>query len=213
MKKDSTLQAYKSLYKAFAFFNKELFGNKLPEPFLSYNAVKNTYGYFAPERIKPTKKTGAFSDSNTPDIHVISINPQYIGKRTDKQVLSTLVHEMVHLKQQIEGKPGKNGYHNKQWANMMKEIGLQPTNTGKKGGKETGINMTHMIVKGDRFDVCCDELLKDKFSFDYKLKVEKKKQKVTKKSKYVCAANGVTVWGKPGLNIRCGDSNELFEEF
>src|SRR5262245_14971271 len=35
------------------------------------------------------------------------------------QILSTLVHEMVHGEQHHYGKPSRGGYHNKQWADWM----------------------------------------------------------------------------------------------
>jgi len=37
---------------------------------------------------------------------------------------------MVHQWQQHHGKPGRRGYHNKQWAAKMNSVGLVPTHTG-----------------------------------------------------------------------------------
>jgi len=56
------------------------------------------------------------------------------------------VHEMVHLWQHMHGKPGARGYHNKEWAAKMKAIGLQPSNNGMVGGKETGQHMMDYII-------------------------------------------------------------------
>ncbi len=58
-------------------------------------------------------------------------------------MLATLAHEMVHLWQHHFGKPGRGRYHNKEWAEKMKSIGLQPTTTGKDDGAETGDVMGH----------------------------------------------------------------------
>jgi DNA gyrase inhibitor GyrI len=33
----------------------------------------------------------------------------------------------------------------------MKEIGLQPSTTGEKGGKETGQTVSHYIIPGGRY--------------------------------------------------------------
>jgi hypothetical protein len=45
-------------------------------------------------------------------------------------ILSTLVHEMVHVWQETYGNPSRRGYHNRQWAEKMREVGLQPSSTG-----------------------------------------------------------------------------------
>ncbi len=68
----------------------------------------------------------------------IALNPRYFHDRPVTEVLSTLAHEMVHLWQHHYGKPGRGRYHNRQWAERMKAIGLQPSSTGKEGGQETG---------------------------------------------------------------------------
>jgi predicted SprT family Zn-dependent metalloprotease len=53
----------------------------------------------------------------------IALNPRTFIDRTDREIVSTLVREMVHLWQFHFGKPGRRGYHNKQWATKMEEIG------------------------------------------------------------------------------------------
>ena len=76
-----------------------------------------------------------------------------------EHVLSTLAHEMVHLWQHHCGKPGRGRYHNRQWAQRMKAIGLHPSSTGKEGGQETGDSVGHYIVPGGPFEVAAHELL------------------------------------------------------
>ena len=66
-------------------------------------------------------------------------------------ILSTLVHEMAHVWQQTYGKPPRKGYHDRQWAAKMLEVGLQPSTTGEPGGKETGQSMSHYILPGGRY--------------------------------------------------------------
>ena len=41
--------------------------------------------------------------------------------------------------------PGRTGYHNREWASKMLEVGLVPSDTGQPGGKQTGQHMTHYI--------------------------------------------------------------------
>jgi len=78
-------------------------------------------------------------------IHEIALNPDGFVGQSDEEILSTLVHEMVHVWQQSCGQPGRRGYHNKQWGRRMKEIGLHPSNTGHPNGNETGEQMSHYI--------------------------------------------------------------------
>ena len=41
-----------------------------------------------------------------------------------RDILGTLVHEMCHQWQHELGNPSRSGYHNKEWGNKMKEVGL-----------------------------------------------------------------------------------------
>ena len=56
----------------------------------------------------------------------IAMNSAYFRVRTPRETCSTLVHEMCHLWQAHFGKQRKPGYHDKQWAAKMLEIGLMP---------------------------------------------------------------------------------------
>ena len=83
------------------------------------------------------------------------------------EVLSTLVHEMAHLWQHHCGKPGRGRYHNREWAERMKAIGLHPSSTGKEGGQETGDSVGHFIVPGGPFEVAAHELLMRGFAITW----------------------------------------------
>jgi hypothetical protein len=108
-------------------------------------------GYFAHERFENR------ADQSTTD--EIALNPKHILQRPPEATLSTLVHEMVHLRQHHFGNPGRGRYHNKQWGDMMSAIGLEPSSTGKPGGKRTGDRVSHWIVAGGPFDVACKAFL------------------------------------------------------
>lgn len=202
---DNTKQIYDNLYKAFKFFNRELFGNKLPMVMLTLTPKRNALGYFHAE---------SWKDVNNKEErqHHISMNPHYFANRPLDETLSTLVHEMVHLQQQIFGKPGKGAYHNKEWAQMMKDIGLMPSRTGMPGGKETGPTCSHYILEGDKFSKACEKLLKTKFTLDLAAIQFKTKTKKRNKTVYVCEESDVKIWGKPGLFIICGDTGAPFKE-
>jgi predicted SprT family Zn-dependent metalloprotease len=56
----------------------------------------------------------------------IALNPAYFAERTTKEILSTLVHEMVHVWQQHQGAPSRTGYHNAEWPRRWKNSGSSP---------------------------------------------------------------------------------------
>ncbi|MBM5564638.1 SprT-like domain-containing protein, partial [Klebsiella quasipneumoniae] len=78
----------------------------------------------------------------------IAMNPAYFAVCPPEEIMQTLVHEMAHLWQHHFGKPGRRGYHNKEWAERMEEIGLMPSSTGKPGGAKTGDKMADYIIEG-----------------------------------------------------------------
>ena len=127
---DPTKTTYAELQAAWRHFNKALFGNQLPPCLVTLQRRANARGYFSSERFEHRV------DRSTTD--EIALNPKHFVDRSPADTLSTLVHEMVHLKQQHFGKPARGRYHNKQWADWMAELGLEPTNTGEPGGKRTG---------------------------------------------------------------------------
>ena len=111
---------------------------------------------------------------------------------------------MVHLWQFHFGKPGRRGYHNKQWAAKMEAIGLMPSHSGKPGGKRTGQQMTHYILTGGSYDTHWQLLAEAGFTLDYQDRyalrpTDPKKVKV----RYACPVCSIHVWGKPDLRLRC----------
>lgn len=192
-------QTYQGLDRAFAHFNRILFENRLPDVHMVVHRKRNARGYFHQEQFKH-RESGERIDA-------IALNPDSMG-RTLPEVLSTLVHEMVHLWQQHEGKPGKGG-HNKEWAAKMDSIGLTPTSTGAPGGKRTGRNMTHMIDAGGPFDVACSELLVAGFDLPWFTEAPppKPKKKDLSKVKHTCPDCDANAWGKIGINLVCGSCN------
>jgi hypothetical protein len=146
------------------------------------------------------------------------MNPRHFTSRNLADVLSTLVHEQVHLWQFQCGRPSRWGYHNKEWGTKMKEIGLYPSNTGTVGGKETGQQMTHYVIKDGPFDQACKKLLSAEFVLKWgeavfdvcapnidKLKGGDNEGNKSNRVKYCCPICGAAAWGKPTLSIICGE--------
>jgi predicted SprT family Zn-dependent metalloprotease len=143
----------------------------------------------------------------------IALNPAHFATRTPTKILSTLVHEMVHLWQHHCGKPGRRGYHNKQWAAKMREVGLIPTDTGQSGGKETGEKVTHLIEDGGPFDKACTAWLANQGPILYHDRAgdAARKRKAVSKTKYTCPVCELNAWAKPDAHLICGDCNEELE--
>ena len=130
--------------------NATLFDGTLPEAFIVYSRRAHSRGHFSDDRY--SARDGKFKKPE------ISLNPDEFIDRTDKQIVSTLVHEMTHLRQYRFGRPLKRGYHNKEFARMMLEIGLMPSNTGAVGGKQTGAQMSHYVIPGGAYEQAFTEL-------------------------------------------------------
>ena len=200
-----TTKTYTSLDDAFAFFNARLFGGRLPACLITMQRSKAAYGYFA---------GGRFGSKDGKEItDEIALNPSHFHERSTEQSLSTLVHEMAHLEQHHFGKPSRAGYHNKQWAGMMKAVGLIPSDTGAAGGKEVGQKITHYIEAGGRFEKACGELVKKGFNPLYvELWTEDgekaRKKKAASKTRYTCPQCQMNAWAKPDVNLICGECDE-----
>jgi len=196
-------EAYQGMFE---YFNDELFDNTLPNIILNFSRKgKNVGGFFSPERW-----AGADENGEVIKTHEISLNPDHWN--TDfKDNVSTLVHEMAHLWQEVHGKPSRSGYHNKEWADKMDSIGLIASNTGEPGGNRTGQQMTHYIEENGWFDQAFKkmpiELILPFQQVPPPLKIAAKKTKF----RYECIC-GNKVWGKEGLEILCNVCNQLYEE-
>jgi SprT-like family len=124
-----TTESYGELDGAFGIFNQRLFGGSLPNCLITLHRRRSAYGYFSSAR---------FANRNGTTTDEIAMNPDHLRQRPDREAFSTLVHEMAHLWQHHFGKPTRNGYHNRQWAEKMEALGLMPSSTGAPGGARTG---------------------------------------------------------------------------
>lgn len=152
------IQAYTELQQAYDFFNVALFDGKLPDLLITLQRGRNTFGYYAHDRFVGESQ-----------VSELAMNPDYFGGRSLADTLSTLAHEMVHVWQYKtpDVKRCRSGYHDRIWGQKMEDIGLMPSNTGAPGGKKTGQQMTHYIIRGGRFQSAVYELLKSGFSISW----------------------------------------------
>jgi hypothetical protein len=108
---DPTRETYLGWGYAGDFFNDQLFDGELPPFLITYQWSHQFYGYYAADRfVRADLKASAAS------IDEIAINPAYLAGRPVKVTLSTLVHEMAHLKRcRLFQHRSTPGYHDKKW--------------------------------------------------------------------------------------------------
>lgn len=205
-----TQETYSALQTAYEHFNRELFGGALPECLITLQRKeKRVLGYFWGQRFEELG-----GELKTDEI---AMNPQHFKRRSIEQVLSTLVHEMVHQWQTYSGTPSRKAYHNREWAEKMESVGLMPSDTGQPGGKKTGQRMSHYIIAGGAFAQTCAVLLSDGFHLSWGEIVaeiaddegdgdpaKKGGKDKTNRVKFICPVCYANAWGKPALKLICG---------
>lgn len=210
-----TDEAYGELQAAYDHFNRTLFDGRLPPCVITLQRKgRHTFGYYAPSRFG--KISGEIADE-------IAMNPMHFRHQPLVEVLSTLVHEMVHLWQEHFGRPSRSCYHNREWGGAMLLVGLHPSNTGKPGGRMTGQQMTHYIKSGGRFERAANELLATGFRISWFDRVAAPPPPATSDTvlltrtssgtriTFVCPECAARAWGKASLNLICGDCERVMQ--
>lgn len=200
---DPTVLAYGHLVVAYTFFNEHLFAGSLPGCLITMQRKKGARGFFHGNRFGSRDRTDTTDE--------IALNPATFAARDDRSILSTLAHEMVHLWQHHFGKPSTGGYHNREWAAAMIEIGLIPSHTGEPGGRQTGRRVTHFIQPNGLFDLACETLLRSGVLVAYVQQGDEggdeavRARKAASKTRYTCAGCGLNIWAKPNARVGCLD--------
>jgi hypothetical protein len=194
-----THEVYTALDSAYQFFNARLFEGELPGCLITLTRKKGAHGYFWAGQ---AKKGDLVADE-------IALNPHTMS-RDPKEVLSTLIHEMVHLRQQHFGKPSKDGYHNREWVRMMEEVGLEAVS--QDNDKGTGKKVTHRITPDGEADIALDDFLArpEAAGMGWFLMAPARAAKKLDLSKtpHVCPECGAKAWAKLGTRLFCGNHVE-----
>lgn len=211
---DPSRRQYGSLADSFDYFNRTLFSGRLAQPLLTLN--------HRPACVKSYHRDKGFSFRGGPwksriRASEISLNPRAMVGRSDMEILTVIVHEMVHLWQfQYAEKPPRKGYHNRDWADFMEELGLIPSNTGEPGGKRTGQKVSQYVLPGGPFDLACRALLESGWRLDWhappdQSQVPENPAKAIKannsKTKFTCYGCHQNAWAKPSAELVCGRCN------
>lgn len=199
-----TSTEHNALSEAYTYYNAALFDGELPDCLITLNRSNKprNLGFYQKNAIEQRQ----CADPQRTD--QITLNIVNFHWRTDTEILSTLVHEMVHLWQFHFGDPPRNGYHDKQFGRKMKDVGLHPSNTGQPGGKETGQQMDHYVMDGGQFEEVTAELIASGFKLNWQLVQEpakEAKERKKNKIKYSCPECDANAWGKPELRLICGE--------
>lgn len=195
----------RQLDAAYAFYNKALFDGKLANAYFHLHRKRNALGYFWEQR-------GSGITVDGKGVHEIALDPDKLNRsRPIVDILSTIVHEMVHFWQRDHGEQHTNVAHNKEWADKMESLGLMPSSTGAPGGKRTGRRVTHYVISGGRFERATRELL----ATGYKLTVSgtPKCKPLTKpyRTTFRCPSCRDTVLAKPTVQLACRKCSVAFE--
>jgi len=199
MSTSPTSRTYNGLDGAYAFFNQRLFSGMLPDCLITLQRKAGAYGYFSGDRFA-TPDGSSLTDE-------IALNPVHF-RRASEASLSTLVHEMVHLRQYHFGNPSRTGYHNKEWVSMMSEVGLIASDTGAPGGRQVGQKVSHYVETGGAFEVACAEFLSSGFEtllVDCSSDDVIRGKKAASKTRYTCFGCLAKAWAKPKTRLICGD--------
>lgn len=232
----TSTELYKKLQYVIDMLDEQFFSgkgkHKIPDlVFAINNQVRSCITAFVqPEAL--------YDKRNNVKLQYLGINPKYLNRETSV-ILATICHELCHVYENQYIHIAKNGYHDRQWAELMHDCGLEPVFLNKS---KTAVSTR--IVSGGEFEAMVKEFKdvngEDFFNIvEYTKDTERKTlvalgladglemeddlpkadnaDKVIKtynrsKTKYVCPQCNAKVWGKPNLNISCEDCGLIFEE-
>jgi len=202
-----TKDTYRAFSAAFDHFNVQLFDDTLPGCIITMQQKRGTAAYYRPASWRQRKGQNKIDE--------IGFNPDLFKERKTEIILSSLVHEMVHMWQYHFGSPSRNGYHNAEWAQRMTTCGLIPSHNGEQGGKQTGQLMMHYIDPNGDFLHQCRRLATTGYKIPWQTlgAGEGAGEPATKsrnRTKYQCSNCKTAVWGKPSIEITCTRCGKAF---
>ena len=212
-----TMIQYSEFDKAYDYLNGALFGGELPKVLVTFSRKPRMLGYYSPDRWERTNNPEDLAGE-------ISFQPRQLLNREQPRTCYLLsLTKCAHAYQHHFGKPSRAGYHNVQWGTKMESIGLMPSNTGAEGGGKTGQQMNHYIIEEGPFAEAAADLLALGWGVQYvdragrftaapgpgpgpaPVKGTPKGKAAPTRAKFVCPGCKAAAWGKPGLNLLCGD--------
>lgn len=192
-----------TLEELFVKLNNKYFDGKLERPVITIAPdTCRAYGWFTTWR---AWKETEIKDSE--GYYEITITSDYLD-RTPVEIAGTLLHEMVHLYNQMNGindcsRGGK--YHNIKFKESAEAHGLETKKDSRYGWSITSPSTQ-----------TAEYLESLKLSFPLYRPTPEKGQRVRKKSstrKYVCPICGTIIRATKEVHVTCSDCGVEFEEF
>lgn len=201
----------KTLEDLFVKFNEKFFGGELETPVITIAPdTCRSYGWFTTWRA--WKETG---NEDSEGYYEINVSSDYLN-RDPVEVAATLLHEMVHLYDEMQGvkdcsRAGK--YHNKKFQMAAEAHGLICEKSQKYGFSITKpTEETVEFIKS--FDLKFNlyrPTVSDKPTPDDDEEEKDKPRKKSSTRKYVCPVCGTIIRSTKDVNVICGDCGVPFE--
>lgn len=205
------------LLNMFNHFNAELFSGKLPVPYLELTRDKRVLtGFFAPDQ---------WENEEGEKYHVIAINSNMLKNDQDTiELCLTLVHEMVHLEQHVEGTASRRAYHNTAFVKRCKELGLECIDPSTKEPVTCGQSLTDRLILDSPMEAAITDMPDDcMLSYVPVQEYEPEpnvvalvstangngdaepKRKPGSRTRYTCPLCGLNAWAKHNAKLNCGE--------
>lgn len=204
--------ALEELYRIFSILNHDKFSDSLPEPVITIQKTRgNVLGHFSAAKVwrdKNNVKDGVFTvdDADETAYYEINIDPRWVCTRTTEEVVETLLHEMCHYRNEMEGINDCNGSnHNKKFKSMAESVGLLVE-------KGSGVGYGYTSLSDELKQYIEEEIEPDDKAFEYFRAGAAlssgdngtKKPREKKTFKYTCPFCEQTAKGKRDIVLKCG---------
>ncbi len=193
--------ALEELYRIFNILNEDKFDGELTAPVITIQKTRGrTLGHFTVDRTWRDKNN---EEDEETSYYEINIDPRWFNSRTPADVAETLLHEMCHYYNKMNGiKDCSGNVHNKKFKSSAEKVGLIV-----EKGNGVGYGYTSM---SEELRAYMEEVVKpNEAAFEY-FRAAPMKQSggggTRKKSlfKYTCPDCGAEVKGKRDMTIKCG---------
>lgn len=132
-----TIEQNSTYVDLFDYLNKGAFNGELKRAMLVFSRnTRSLGGYFSPDK---------WENENGERAHEIGVNANVIAENDAVEITQIILHEMVHMWQWDHGTRPRMGYHDKQFAEKCREVGLEPV---APDGRDVGQKISTSVIDG-----------------------------------------------------------------